>query len=127
MITSVTANNASSFLYVTTGGSSMPYMNMSAPSTGMMRYNGNNQCIEVYDGGSNIWMQLYGKTVDININGESIAALEWAKKQMREESEWEKLAVTNEAVKIALENMKKAKQQLDITAKLVKDHNETTS
>jgi len=37
------------------------------------------------------------------------------------------LAKTNDAVKIALESMKKAKQQLDITAKLVKDHNETTS
>ena len=105
----------------------MPYMNMSAPSTGMMRYNGNNQCIEVYDGGSNIWLQLHGKTVDINVNGDALAALDWAKKQMKEESEWEKLAVTNEAVKIALENMKKARQQLDITAKLVKDHNETTS
>ncbi len=105
----------------------MPYINMSAPSSGMMRYNGNNQCIEVYDGNSNIWIQLYGKSVDINVNGDAVAAVEWAKKQMREEMEWEKLAVTNEAVKIALENMKKARQQLDITAKLVKDHNETTS
>ncbi len=105
----------------------MPYINMSAPSSGMMRYNGNNQCMEVYDGSSNVWLQLSGKTVDINVNGDALAALEWAKKQMREEMEWEKLAVTNEAVKIALENMKKARQQLDITAKLVKDHNETTS
>ena len=105
----------------------MPYINMNAPSSGMMRYNGNNQCMEVYDGSSNVWLQLHGKSVDINLNGDAIAAVEWAKKQMREEMEWEKLAVTNEAVKIALENMKKARQQLDITAKLVKDHNETTS
>jgi hypothetical protein len=127
MITNVTANNASSLLYVSTGGASMPYINMNAPSSGMMRYNGNNQCMEVYDGSSNVWLQLHGKSVDINLNGDAIAAVEWAKKQMREEMEWEKLAVTNEAVKIALENMKKARQQLDITAKLVKDHNETTS
>ncbi len=105
----------------------MPYINMSAPSSGMVRYNGNSQCMEVYDGNSNVWIQLYGKSVDINVNGEAVAAVEWAKKRMKEESEWEKLAVTNEAVKIALENMKKARQQLDITAKLVKDHNETTS
>ena len=127
MITNITANNASSLLYVSTGGASMPYINMSAPSSGMMRYNGNNQCIEVYDGGSNIWLQLSGRTADINVSGEALAALDWAKKRMKEESEWEKLAVTNEAVKIALENMTKARQQLDITAKLVKDHNETTS
>ncbi len=105
----------------------MPYINMSAPSSGMMRYNGNNQCMEVYDGSSNVWIQLYGKTVDINVNGDAVVAVEWAKKRMREEMEWENLAVTNEAVKIALENMKKARQQLDITAKLVKEHNETTS
>jgi hypothetical protein len=42
--------------------------------------------------------------------------LNWANLKMAEESEWEKLAKTNDAVKIALENMKKAKQQLDITA-----------
>ena len=127
MITNITANNASPLLYVSTGGSSMPYINMSGPSSGMMRYNGNSQCIEVYDGGSNVWIQLYGKTVDINVNGNAVAAIEWATKRMTEESEWEKLAVTNEAVKIALESMKKARQQLDITAKLVKEHNETTS
>lgn len=127
MITQITANNASPLLYVTTGGSSMPYINMNAPSSGMMRYNGNNQSMEVYDGSSNVWIQLYGKSVDINVTGDAVAAVEWAKKQMQEEMEWEKLAVTNEAVKIALENMKKARQQLDITAKLVKDHNETTS
>jgi hypothetical protein len=127
MITNITANNAGSLLYVSTGGSSMPYINMSAPSSGMVRYNGNSQCMEVYDGNSNVWIQLYGKSVDINVNGEAVAAVEWAKKRMKEESEWEKLAVTNEAVKIALESMKKARQQLDITAKLVKEHNETTS
>jgi hypothetical protein len=127
MITNITANNASSLLYVSTGGASMPYINMNAPSSGMMRYNGNNQCMEVYDGSSNIWIQLYGKSVDINVNGDAVSALEWAKKRMKEESEWERLAVTNEAVKIALESMKKARQQLDITAKLVKEHNETTS
>ena len=105
----------------------MPYISMSGPSSGMMRYNGNSQCIEVYDGSSNVWIQLYGKTVDINVNGNALAAIEWATKRMTEESEWERLAVTNEAVKIALESMKKARQQLDITAKLVKEHNETTS
>jgi DNA polymerase II large subunit len=100
---------------------------MNAPSSGMMRWNGNNNSIEVFDGGMNLWQQMYGKTADIQLSGDITVTVEWAKKKMAEESEWEKLAKTNDAVKIALENMKKAKQQLDITAKLVKDHNETTS
>ena len=104
----------------------MPYINMGAPSSGMMRYNGNNQCIEVFDGSSNVWLQMHGKNVDIQLSPQVQSVVAWAQLRMAEESEWEKLAKTNDAVNIALENMKKAKQQLDITAKLVKEHNETT-
>ena len=105
----------------------MPHINMNAPSSGMMRWNGNNNSIEVFDGSTNLWQPMYGKTADIQLSPQIQAAMNWANLKMAEESEWEKLAKTNDAVKIALENMKKAKQQLDITAKLVKDHNETTS
>ena len=127
MITNITANGGSNLLWVSTGGSNMPHINMNAPSSGMMRWNGNNNCIEVFDGSMNLWQQMYGKTADIQLSPQIQAVVAWANQKMAEESEWEKLAKTNDAVKIALENMKKAKQQLDITAKLVKDHNETTS
>jgi hypothetical protein len=126
MIANVTANGGS-LLWVSTGGSTMPYINMNAPSSGMMRWNGNNNSIEVFDGSTNLWQQMYGKTADIQLSPQIQAVVNWAHLKMKEESEWEKLAETNDAVKIALENMKKAKQQLDITAKLVKEHNESTS
>jgi hypothetical protein len=126
MIATITANG-NSLLWVSTGGSTMPYINMNAPSSGMMRWNGNNNSIEVFDGSTNLWQPMYGKTADIQLSPQIQAVINWANLKMAEESEWEKLAKTNDAVKIALENMKKAKQQLDITAKLVKDHNETTS
>ena len=100
----------------------MPYINMNAPSSGMMRYNGNAKHLEVFDGSTNLWIQVYGQTADIQLSPQVQSTVDWASKKMAEESEWEKLAVTNDAVKIALENMKKAKQQLDITAKLVKEH-----
>jgi hypothetical protein len=105
----------------------MPHINMNAPSSGMMRWNGNSNCIEVFDGSMNIWQQMHGKTADIQLSGQLQAVVNWANLKMAEESEWEKLATTNDAVKIALENMKRAKQQLDITSKLVKEHNESTS
>ena len=126
MIANITANG-SNLLWVSTGGSTMPHINMNAPSSGMMRWNGNINSIEVFDGSMNLWQQMYGKTADIQLSPQIQAVVAWANLKMAEESEWEKLAKTNDAVKIALENMKKAKQQLDITAKLVKDHNETTS
>jgi hypothetical protein len=126
MIANITANG-SSLLWVSTGGSTMPYINMNAPSSGMMRWNGNNNSIEVFDGSTNLWQPMYGKTADIQLSPQIQAVMNWANQKMAEELEWEKLAVTNEAVKIALESMKKTRQQLDITAKLVKEHNETTS
>ena len=126
MITNITANG-NPLLWVSTGGSTMPHVNMNAPSSGMMRWNGNSNCIEVFDGSMNLWQQMHGKTADIQLSPMVQTIVDWANKKMAEELEWEKLAKTNDAVKIALENMKKAKQQLDITAKLVKDHNETTS
>ncbi len=103
----------------------MSYINMSNPSAGMMRYNGNNQNIEVYDG--SVWIQMYGKNVDINLSPMVQTAVDWAMRKMAEEAEYARLADSNEAVKIALENVRKAREQLDITAKLVKEHNETTS
>ncbi len=118
-------NSSSPYLMVNSGGSTMPYINMSNPSAGMMRYNGSNQNIEVYDG--NIWIMMSGATASIETSFAANEALTWVQRRMAEEKEWEKLAETNNAVKLALENMNKARQQLDITAKLVKDHNETTS
>lgn len=126
MISNITATG-NSLLWISSGGSTMPYINMNAPSSGMVRYNGNTKNLEVFDGSSNVWIQMYGQTADIQLSGDVLLTVNWAKKKIAEETEWEKLAETNDAVKIALENMKKAKQQLDITAKLVKEHNETTS
>jgi hypothetical protein len=126
MISNISATG-NPLLWVSTGGSTMPYINMNAPSSGMMRWNGNNNSIEVFDGSTNIWQQMHGKNVDIQLSPQIQSVVSWAQLRMAEESEWEKLAKTNDAVNIALENMKKAKQQLDITAKLVKEHNETTS
>ena len=126
MISTITATG-NALLWISSGGSNMPYINMNAPSSGMVRYNGNTKNLEVFDGSSNVWLQMYGQNADIQLSGDVLLTVNWAKKKIAEETEWEKLAETNDAVKIALENMKKAKQQLDITAKLVKEHNETTS
>lgn len=118
-------SSTSPYLTVHSGGATGPYINMNNPSAGMMRYNGNSSTIEVYDG--NIWMALQGSTASIETSFAANEVITWAQKKMAEEREWERLAETNGAVKIALENMNKARQQLDITAKLVKDHNETTN
>lgn len=113
--------------YITAGGgsTSMPYIpsNANNPIQGMIRVN--NQDMQVFDGSS--WVTMYNGIASVGLTPEAESLLDWARKKRDEELEWQNLAATSEAVKIALENLEQAKQQLAITAHLAKDINETTS
>jgi hypothetical protein len=50
----------------------------------------------------------------------------WARKRRDEENAWYKLATTNEAVRIALEQLEQAKTRLELTAILSREY-ETTN
>ena len=85
---------------------------------GDIRYNPNTQSVEVFDG--NMWqMMSIGGTVGMSWEADN--AIRWAQNKMREEAELEKLAEENAAVKIALENVKQAQEQLRITTHLAKE------
>ena len=100
----------------------MPYVNMSNYSAGMVRYNGSNQSMEVYDGAS--WLQIASNHASIDLSGSANAALNWAMRKMAEEAELEKLAKSHPAVKAAYENLKRAEEQLKITVILSKEPSE---
>ena len=109
------------------GGTASTYVNGYSGSQGVgnMRYNTNAQQMEVYDG--NNWIQLNMSMATVGLNSEAESLLDWARKKRDEESAWESLAKDNQAVKIALDNLNKARQQLDITAKLAREYEQTTS
>ena len=109
------------------GGSSSTYVNgySGLQGVGNMRYNTTSQNMEVFDG--NNWITLNMGYASVGLNGEAESLLDWARKKRDEELAWESLAKENQAVKIALDNLEKAKQQLDITAKLARDYEPTTS
>ena len=109
----------------TTGGSSMPYVgyNSSNPAQGMLRLNGSD--MEVFDGSN--WVKIYMNDATVGMTGVANSAIDWAIKKMDEERAWKELAEKNQAVKIALDNLDKARQQLDITAKLAREYEQTTS
>lgn len=119
MINSFT--QGSKYLTAYMGSNNDPYFSMSAPSAGMLRYNGDSKNFEVYDG--NMWKTMYGNNATVTLNPDAESAIEWAMKRMTEEREWQHLAETSSAVKIALENLEKAKQQLKVTATLAKEDN----
>lgn len=111
---------------LTSSTSHITVSNMSAPNiynngqigVGNVRYNPTTQSVEVFDG--NTWqMMSIGATV--GMSWEADTAIRWAQEKMREEAELEKLAEDNASVRIALENVKKAQEQLKITKNLVKE------
>lgn len=119
-----TITSSSQHLYAA-GGSSLPYVSVSHnnPSQGMLRLNGSD--LEVFDGNS--WIKIYAGSANVGLNSEAEQAISWAIKQMKQENEWYKLAATNQAVRIALEQLEQAKTRLELTAHLARDYEQTTS
>ena len=109
------------------GGTASTYVNgySGQQGVGNMRYNTSNQHMEVFDG--NNWVMLNMGSVSVGLNGEAESLLDWAREKRNEELKWQELAEKNKAVKIALDNLEKARQQLDITAKLAREYEETTT
>ena len=113
--------------YITvSNGNASTYVNSYSGQQGVgnMRYNTSNQNMEVFDGSS--WVMLNMAHASVGLNSEAESLLDWAREKRNEESAWQSLAEKNQAVKIALDNLEQAKQQLNITAKLARDY-ETTS
>ena len=109
---------------VTAGNTSLPYVgpNTSNPMTGMMRINGTE--IEVFNGSS--WLQLSTSYATVGLDQDVLDIVHWARKKRDEEDAWYKLATTNEAVRIALDQLEQAKTRLELTAILSREH-ETTN
>jgi hypothetical protein len=108
------------------GGTSSTYVNGygGAQGVGNMRYNTSNQRMEVFDGAN--WQQINLGSASVGLNSEAESLLDWAREKRNEESMWKSLASENEAVKIALENLEKAKSQLTVTAQLAREYEKTS-
>lgn len=83
------------------GGS--PYINMSNASAGMVRYNGNTQNVEVYDGSS--WLQLDTSYPTISIDSNIIGVIDWARKKRDEEEELLRLCKEHPGLQEAYERL----------------------
>jgi len=109
---------------VSGGNTALPYVgpNSNNPMTGMLRINGTE--MEVFTGSN--WQVLATSYATIGLDQETQNLLSWAKSKQRQEIEILEIATKNEAVRIALENVKEAQEQLTIIAHLSREH-ETTS
>ena len=108
------------FVQVAGGGGYTPYINMNTPSAGITRWNGATQSLEVYDGSS--WLVISPSVATVGLNNDAVRAITWANDKMNEEIALKELAKDHPAVQIALDNLEKAKQQLNATILLSKEH-----
>jgi hypothetical protein len=110
---------------VSGGNTALPYVgpNISNPMTGMMRINGTE--MEVFNGSS--WQILSTSYATVGLDQDVLDIVQWARKQRDQESKWYKLASSNEAVRIALDQLEQAKTRVELTAILARDYEQTTS
>jgi hypothetical protein len=118
-------NSSSRYITISGGSPSNTYISPGSVGAGMIRWNPNMNCMEVSDG--NMWKTLDMSYAAIELTPDAESLLEWARKKRSEETTLHALAEKNSAVKIALDNLEQAKQQLEITAHLAREHEQTTS
>jgi hypothetical protein len=119
MIKNIYANGP--YIQVDSSGQSYntPYIDMSRPSAGMVRWN-NNQ-FEVYDGGSS-WMPIGGNgQAMISLRHNADTAIMWVEHKMQEEARWKSLAERHPAVADAMDHLKEAQARLQVVTALVEE------
>ena len=115
-------NSSSPFLTVSGGNPGSTYIgnySTNAPGVGNMRYNPNNQNIEVYDGST--WIILSAHHTNINLSDDAVSLLEWARKKRDEDLERERLAQTNPVIKDLVNQIKDKEEQIKIVQMLTKE------
>lgn len=103
------------YLELYTANSTNFYQNGTALGAGNVRYNANDQGLEVYDG--NNWKKI-DRYAHLQLSHEAIGILDWAKEKMAEEDKLKELADSHPAVQAAVENFNRAKEQLEVTVLL---------
>ncbi len=111
MIRSITAGPG---IHITGGSFSSPYVDMSRPSAGMVRYNGSN--LEVYDGNSWLVMSSGYPQVELDNNAQSV--LSWARIKMAEEQRMQELAKKHPTIADALAARERADEAVRIAVAL---------
>ena len=112
--------STSPFITVAGGTPQSTYIGHSnGPGVGNMRYNPNGNNIEVFDGSS--WVVMYSSSATVDLSGEAISLLEWARKKRNEELERERLAETNPTIRDLMAQIKQKEEQIKIVQTLIKE------
>jgi hypothetical protein len=113
-------NTSGRYLKVTGGDVSTNYISPGATGSGMLRYNGNTNQIEVNDGNS--WQTLHSNYATVELNPEIESLLEWARLERTKQRIREERIEQNPALKKAYESVLRAQANFDILDKIAGDN-----
>lgn len=105
------------YLTVSSYNGNVGYISPGAQA-GSVRYNTNMNIMEVFDGVA--WKNVEGHA-DIGLSHEAISILDWGRKKMAEEKEYELLAEKHPALQAALDELREAEAKLKIVSILCKE------
>jgi hypothetical protein len=114
-------NSGGRYLTVSGGSPSSTYISPGAVGSGMMRYNGNMNCIEVNDG--NMWKQLETGYATVELSPDAESLLEWARRERDKQWARDERIRKNPALKKAYEAIQRAEANFDILDKIAGDDN----
>jgi hypothetical protein len=104
-------NSGSKHISVVGGSTSNPYISPGAVGAGMIRWNGNTNCMEVNDG--NMWQQIPSSYTSIDLGEEAKQVVAWAAEKMRKEKEIESLCEKYPGLAKARDNYELFKKFVD--------------
>lgn len=115
---------AGRYINVQGGAPSSTYISNSgsAQGVGNMRYNTQNQNVEVWDG--NNWTTLAMNYATIELTGEAQMLLEWARNEQTKQLKRDELIKNNPALQKAYEAVKRAEANFDLIEKFVENDND---
>ena len=119
MIKSIATNGP--FITVSGGNPGATYIGnySNSPGVGNMRYNPNNQNIEVFDGST--WIILSAHHAYVSLTPDAVSLLEWARKKRDEEFEIERLSESSPVIKDLITQVKEKQEQIKIVQTLIKE------
>lgn len=110
-------NSSGRYLTVSGGSPSSTYISPGSVGSGMMRYNGNMNCIEVNDGNS--WQQLQTSYATVELTQETESLLEWVRLERTKQRVLEERIAQNPALKKAYAAVLRAQENFDMLDKIV--------
>jgi len=114
-------NTSGRYLTVSGGSPSSTYISPGAAGAGMMRYNGNMNCIEVNDGNS--WIQLQSSYATVELTPETESLLEWARLERTKQRVMEDRIKKHPSLQKAYEAIQRAEDNFEILDKIIGDDN----